>query len=98
MKKFTLLVFTLLCFGIVKAHEVKKAHPFFTQKTFSVSGINKLKDYNVAFKFFPEKIFRCGPAPKVITFQNKLMMENSSVAITQTTLRNLKYSQKLITQ
>ena len=61
----------------MKAHVVKKTHPCFTQKTFTVCEINHLKNYEVAFKFFPEKIFVYGPAPKAISFQNKLMISNS---------------------
>lgn len=76
MKKFILLAFILMCFGIAKGNMVKKAHPFFTQKTFSVTGINPLKNYETAFKFFPEKKIMIGPAPRAISFQNKLMIEN----------------------
>jgi len=76
MKKFILLAFALICFGIIKANMVKKAHPCFTPKTFSVTGINRLGNYELAFKFFPEKKIIIGPAPKAISFQNKLMIEN----------------------
>ncbi len=62
----------------MKAHIVKKTHPCFTQKTFTVCEINHLKNYEVAFKFFPEKIFVYGPAPKAISFQNKLAIENKN--------------------
>ena len=91
MKKFILIVFTLLSFGIAKAHLVNKAHPCFTQKTFSVTGINSLKNYETTFKFFPEKKIMYGPAPKAISFQNKMVIENSRAVITETSLRNLKY-------
>ncbi|MBP7810186.1 MAG: hypothetical protein KA163_12910 [Bacteroidia bacterium] len=52
MKKFTLIVFTLMCFGIAKAHMPRKVHPCFTQKQFVVTGINRLQNYNVTFKTY----------------------------------------------
>ncbi len=87
MKKFTLIFFTLMCFGIAKAHVVKKAHPFFTQKTFTVTGINSLKNYETTFKFFPERKIIYGPAPKAISFQNKLVIEISRIAIMPSAIR-----------
>ena len=79
MKKFILIIFTLFCFGIARAHVVKKIHPCFTQKTFIVSGINHLKNYEVTFRFFAGKKVFYGPAPKADSFQNRLMMSNESL-------------------
>lgn len=76
MKNFILIVFSLFCFGMARANVVRKAHPSFTQKIVTVTGINHLRNYEVAFKFFPQQKFIYGPAPKAISFQNKLAIEN----------------------
>lgn len=77
MKRILFAAFIVLCFGMVKANIVKKPRAFFAPKTFTVYVINSLKNYETPFKFFPQKTFVYGPAPKAIAFQNKLMIENS---------------------
>lgn len=57
MKKFTLIVFALLCFGISKAHFLPKN--FKTLKPqIEIRGINALPDYNVTFKVYKAPLKR----------------------------------------
>lgn len=95
MRNFIVAILMMTCFGIAKAHFLPKN--FKTLKPqIDIRSINALQDYSVTFKFFPKQKYIYGPAPKAIAFQNKLVIENSCMAITKTTIRNLKYSQKSI--
>lgn len=76
MKHFLIIAISVLGIGIAKANYKKDTESLPTQKTFTVYSINAQKTYAVAFKFFPQKRFIYGPAPKVPEFQNKLMIEN----------------------
>jgi hypothetical protein len=83
-----------MCFEIAKANIEKKQESFLPQKTFTVIGMNVQKNYEVTFKFFPQKKFIHGPAPKAIELQNKLMTGNSPVILTESSLKNLNYFRK----
>ena len=76
MKNLFLVLFSLLCLGSVKATPEKKTDFFQAQRTFTVYGINVQGNYEVTFKFFPQKKSIYGPAPKAIEFQNKLLIVN----------------------
>lgn len=72
MKKFIAAVLLMLSFGVAKAHMPKKIHPAFTQKKFVVTGINRLKDYNVPFRFY---------APRIIWKQNTIETTVNSIGV-----------------
>lgn len=57
MKKITLVVFTLICFGIAKARMIRTTRAFM-QKKFVVTGINRLKNYNVTFNVYSVPVKR----------------------------------------
>lgn len=96
MKHFLLITITVFCFGIAKANSKRNPIALPAQNTFTVYGINVQKNYEVTFKFFPQKTVIYGPAPKAPSFQNKLMIENSGGVISRKCLRLRSGTAKLI--
>ena len=72
MKKIIVIVLMVLTFGIAKAHMVTKAHPAFTQKKFVVTGINRLKNYDVTFRVYSIPVKRWEKKNKIVTTINSL--------------------------
>ncbi|HWY10729.1 MAG TPA: hypothetical protein VN026_05350 [Bacteroidia bacterium] len=81
MKKIILIALMILTFGIAKAHMVTKAHPAFTQKKFIVTGINRLKNYNVTFNVYSIPVKRSIAKNRIDTTVNSLGLEVNQTKI-----------------
>ena len=97
MKKIILIAFTFLCFGISKAHILTKAHPAFTQKKFVVTGINRLKNYDVTFHVYSFPVKRWVKKNKIETTANSLGVEVHQTKIVVSSIKCLRYCGKLST-
>lgn len=69
MKKFTLFVFCLLCFGIAKAHINIR------ENKFEVAGINRLQNYEVPFNTYKIPVRKRLNEIKAEMPHNKLAVE-----------------------
>ena len=69
MKKFTLIVFTLLCFGIAKAHVLPKINIAGLKPNITIIPINNLPDYNVTFRYIPKHYYG---KLEMVSVQNKI--------------------------
>ena len=69
MKKFTLIVFSLLCFGIAKAHLN------ILENKFEATGINRLQNYEVPFNTYKIPVRKRLNEIKAEMPHNKLAVE-----------------------
>ena len=86
MKKFTLIVFALLCFGVVKAHMPRVMTPGL-KPSITIVPINNLADYNVTFRFVPKPYYG---KKEMISVQNKIATITSATAIKSSSLKKDK--------
>lgn len=90
MKKIIVIALMILSFGIAKAHMVRKAHPAFTQKKFVVTGINRLKNYDVTFNIYSPPIKRWVKKNQIEITVNLLGVEADQTKISVSSIMCLR--------
>lgn len=90
MKNFIAAVLLVLCFGFAKAHMPSKIHPAFTQKKFVVTGINRLRNYDVTFKVNRNIVITAHKKNKMEIIVNTFGVEVSQTKIEAATLKCLR--------